>query len=69
MRGILVRTSLAFCLPFSLARAPLFFFDLRPRAVRPPSSNESESDPEFMSLELSGGGGWTGCPGRGLARK
>jgi hypothetical protein len=47
--GVL-RTSLAFCLPFSLARAPLFVFPLRPRAVRPPSSNESESDPEFISL-------------------
>jgi hypothetical protein len=50
MRGTRVRTSLAFCLLFSLARAPLFLFDLRPRAVRPPSSKESESDPEFISL-------------------
>ena len=45
-----VRTSLAFCFPFSLARAPLFPFALRPRVVRPPSSNESESDPELIGL-------------------
>ena len=59
MRGTRVRTSLAFCLLFSLARAPLFLFDLRPRAVRPPSSNESESDPEFISL-VGGGSVCTG---------
>ena len=54
--GVAVRTSLAFCFPFSLARAPLFPFALRPRAVRPPSSNGSESEPELIVF----GGRWVG---------
>lgn len=64
---VAVRTSLAFCFPFSLARAPLFPFALRPRAVRPPSSNESESDPELiLSLWQKVVAGWDGNPARGV---
>jgi hypothetical protein len=63
--GVVVRTSLAFCFPFSLARAPLFPFALRPRAVRPPSSNESEPEPELIRDHPSGGRwGWDGNPAR-----